>query len=364
MRNVVLLLIVVISLLVIPSIAINAGAQTATEEGFTSFTIHVHENGNATWTVEYREPLQNQRQEEDFREFMEDFEEGNATIFVGIEDLRDIVREGENITGRSMSIEGFNRNVVIQNTVSGKIGIARVTFKWTNFSARHNESLLVGDVLNGFIIGSNQRLVIEYDTNLTLKKAVPDPDLIEQNRLRWDGKRVFEPGNPEIVLGLNTTDENGSDSDPPDDPNPNDPGENGNGSGQNDGSDTNNSMSMTTWMGLVAGLLVAGFIGGAISNHYLQAKMGEEARITEVETEDQGDEDEVPPELLTDEDRIIHMLQENGGRMKQVDIVNKTDWSKSKVSMVLSDMEDEGTISKLRLGRENIIELESEGKRH
>jgi uncharacterized membrane protein len=43
--------------------------------------------------------------------------------------------------------------------------------------------------------------------------------------------------------------------------------------------------------------------------------------------------------------------------MKQVNIVEHTDWSKSKVSMLLSDMEETGTISKLRVGRENIISL-------
>jgi len=67
---------------------------------------------------------------------------------------------------------------------------------------------------------------------------------------------------------------------------------------------------------------------------------------------------EVPEgDLLSDEDRVLHLLDENDGRMKQVAIVEETEWSKSKVSMLLSDMEDEGQISKLRLGRENIISL-------
>ncbi len=61
---------------------------------------------------------------------------------------------------------------------------------------------------------------------------------------------------------------------------------------------------------------------------------------------------------MTDEDRVVALIRENGGRMKQVNIVEETGWSKSKVSMLLSDMEDEGTISKLRVGRENIISLE------
>jgi uncharacterized membrane protein len=66
------------------------------------------------------------------------------------------------------------------------------------------------------------------------------------------------------------------------------------------------------------------------------------------------------PEQLSDEDRVIQLLEENGGRMKQVNIVDNTEWSKSKVSMLLSDMEDDGEISKLRVGRENIISLAGE----
>ena len=62
-------------------------------------------------------------------------------------------------------------------------------------------------------------------------------------------------------------------------------------------------------------------------------------------------------ELLSDEDRVISMLEERGGRMKQVKIVEETGWSKSKVSMLLSDMEEDQQLSKLRVGRENIVSL-------
>jgi uncharacterized membrane protein len=63
-------------------------------------------------------------------------------------------------------------------------------------------------------------------------------------------------------------------------------------------------------------------------------------------------------ELLSDEDRVVALLEANDGRMRQVKIVEETDWSKSKVSMLLSEMDDAGTISKLRVGRENIISLD------
>ncbi len=68
-------------------------------------------------------------------------------------------------------------------------------------------------------------------------------------------------------------------------------------------------------------------------------------------------ETEPVPESLSDSDRVVWMLEENGGRMRQARIVENTEWSKSKVSMLLSDMAEDGEISKLRVGRENIISL-------
>ena len=61
--------------------------------------------------------------------------------------------------------------------------------------------------------------------------------------------------------------------------------------------------------------------------------------------------------ILTDEERVVGLLESNGGRMRQRRIVERTDWSKSKVSMLLSEMEDDGTVHKLRVGRENVISL-------
>jgi hypothetical protein len=61
--------------------------------------------------------------------------------------------------------------------------------------------------------------------------------------------------------------------------------------------------------------------------------------------------------LLSDEERVERLLAENGGRMRQADIVDETDWSDAKVSQLLSAMADEGRVDKLRLGRENLISL-------
>jgi len=43
--------------------------------------------------------------------------------------------------------------------------------------------------------------------------------------------------------------------------------------------------------------------------------------------------------------------------MRQADIVTETQWSDAKVSQLLSSMADDDAITKLRIGRENLISL-------
>ena len=83
----------------------------------------------------------------------------------------------------------------------------------------------------------------------------------------------------------------------------------------------------------------------------------DDARIDEG---DAGETVERTPTLLTDEDRVRHLLDRHGGRMKQAAIIDETEWSKTKVSRLLSAMDDEGAIEKLSIGRENLISLDRE----
>jgi uncharacterized membrane protein len=78
----------------------------------------------------------------------------------------------------------------------------------------------------------------------------------------------------------------------------------------------------------------------------------ETAARSRVDEEQQSEQEE-----QSDPELIVEILEEHDGRMRQAAIVDETEWSKSKVSMVLSEMEDDGHISKLRVGRENIVSL-------
>ena len=76
-----------------------------------------------------------------------------------------------------------------------------------------------------------------------------------------------------------------------------------------------------------------------------------------VNGESSSEPEPVDPELLSDEERVARLLEANGGRMKQAAIVTETGWSNAKVSQLLSEMDDNDEIEKLRIGRENLITL-------
>jgi hypothetical protein len=58
---------------------------------------------------------------------------------------------------------------------------------------------------------------------------------------------------------------------------------------------------------------------------------------------------------MTDEERVLQLLDREDGRMRQSRIVEATGWSKAKVSKVLARMDDADQVVKVSTGRENLI---------
>lgn len=68
--------------------------------------------------------------------------------------------------------------------------------------------------------------------------------------------------------------------------------------------------------------------------------------------------DPSPP--LSDEERVLRLLEENDGQLPQSDIVSQTPWSKSKVSRLLARMDAQDLVVKINAGRRNVIVLPGE----
>jgi len=66
-------------------------------------------------------------------------------------------------------------------------------------------------------------------------------------------------------------------------------------------------------------------------------------------------DDDTP--FFTDRDRVGKLLADGGGYLRQQAIVRATGWSKSKVSRLLSEMAEDGQVTKITVGRENVIAL-------
>lgn len=60
-------------------------------------------------------------------------------------------------------------------------------------------------------------------------------------------------------------------------------------------------------------------------------------------------------EVASDRDVVHSLLSEGDSRMRQSAIVERTGWSKAKVSRLLGEMDEDGTIVKVQVGRENVI---------
>ena len=54
---------------------------------------------------------------------------------------------------------------------------------------------------------------------------------------------------------------------------------------------------------------------------------------------------------------IENLLHKSGGQAYQSDIVKESGFSKSKISIVLAKMKEDGRIIKIKKGKENIIRL-------
>lgn len=95
-------------------------------------------------------------------------------------------------------------------------------------------------------------------------------------------------------------------------------------------------------------------VGGGVLTLVLLALVRIKNGIVGATTENQESK---PWKSTTDADRVEKLLAANNGYMKQSAIVEETDWSKAKVSRLLTRMDEHGRIRKDKDGRENVIVL-------
>lgn len=297
-----------------------AGAQSI-------ITVEVYDNGSAHWTMEKRIPLINQTEIDDWQEFIK---KGDDPVRLQTEILdfsRRIewfIDSAEKFSNRPMNAEKFNISYDMVKTPSNAFGIIQYGFEWKKFSHTDSSRILVGDAFSeGQVLSSDNVLIIKIPDGYEVESASPGFDKRDGTRLIWDGTlyRSFAKGEPALVL-------------------------------------SRTGVSGFTWFMFVVAM--GGLISGTsvlilrrrksdLTTETDVASPGGEVALTSAP--DQAKQD------LEDEEMIEQFLARSGGEAYQSDIVKESRLSKSKISIVLAKMKEDGRILKIKKGKENLIRL-------
>jgi hypothetical protein len=387
-------------------------ADPATDTGFvdvateefeadrTVFAITLQNDRSARWVFRYEQRLESDGAATDFRSFADRFNSEETESYRNFRNRAiSLTGSGRNVTGRNMSAEAFDRDARIEERgpAGEEFAVLEMSFVWTAFAERDGDRRVVGDVFaGGLYVGPDQELRFERGPDVRFESVEPTPDstaagtLADSESISWIGEVQFTDRHPRVVyLDRDAgTDSSTAGTDSAAADSGSDPDTDSTSTPTGGSSGTGRFVPLVA----IAIVLLLG-VGGAIAyrSDRLRPAVDTIAPGTETDVADAtdpaasvdsdtergtnaGSVDHTPAEaeatlgggsvpavtdeeLLSDEERVIALLEEHGGRMKQVDIVGNTNWSKSKVSMLLSEMESEGTISKLRVGRENIVSL-------
>ena len=346
--------------------------DTVTSPSATRIRLELNPDRSADWTVAVRYSLADGNETAAFETAGERFRAGevgpDAELFEGFR------RAANRNVDRSMAIRGVDRDVEVYEDPSQfdvatedavAVGEFRLRFTWTAFLAQDGESLVLGDALT---TSGNETWLRSLEAGQTLEVVTPEgysvtgtPSTavtqLSDGNVIIEGPQTFDGGEPVAIVygpaGVAT---------PP-------------------------WRMLITVVLLVAALVVGGLAGYRRLNAGEDGTDGSAANGGREAPEDDrspngadgaggaaesdgvgdasgeaGDGGEEGPDLslLSDEERVERLLETNGGRMRQADIVTETGWSDAKVSQLLSAMADDGRVEKLRLGRENLISLPDE----
>jgi hypothetical protein len=316
--------------------------EEAPDPDATVTRISVQPDGSAVWSLTVRMRLDSNASVEGFQAFEEEFETNRSRYLGQFRDrMTGVVGNAETVTGREMSATEFDSDIGIQE-VPRRWGYVTYRFRWEGFAAV-DDGITVGDVFRGgLFLDDDDILIIEPPSEYESDTADPAADETGDGQLQWNGPVSFDDQRPQVRFV------------------PSGSAQSGGGSGL---------LPTPVLFGSVVVLLVGLAAAYTLrrdsdSEHPVapdrdteQAGSVDGGGADPVSSEDSGGDPLELDELATDEDRVIALLEAEAGRMRQAEIADRLDWSASKTSRVISDLAADDAVEKLRIGRENVIDL-------
>jgi len=307
--------------------------------------VNLQTDGSALWTVEHRVRLDDPNATEGFEDVQQQLERNRSELVDPFEQsVRAMATTAQERTGREMVIE----NVSVEATreqIPQEYGIVSFQFQWYGF-AETGENLRTSGALS--FLDSSNVLLVTWPEETTVAEVTPEPDERRDRSVVWKGPIEFSQGEPSIVL------ESESESFGP--------------------NLAWNVQSNDRLIVLATGGLLFATVGFGIAGVVRRLRgsgSDEEDELespdnsgTESESADESstaDEEKSPEELLSNEERVLKLLDDRGGRVKQQAIVEAFDWSETKTSEVVGELREADEIDVYRLGRENVLTLPDVG---
>ena len=282
--------------------------------------IRVTEDGDAEWRVSYRVDLESDADREAFNDLAEDIESDPSAYTDTYEDrMASAAASAEAATDREMAIEEMTVRTETEEFPEST-GIVIYEFTWTNFAAVDGNSIQIGDAIQGMFLDEDTTLLISWPDDYAIDSVSPEPTDERTDAAVWRGPFELSTDEPNITV-----------------------------------SPDNQSIWATITPGflLASGLLIV-LLAVGIAMIYR-----ENSTVSVPSTDDSG-ETTIDPALMSNEEQVITVLENYGGRMKQKEVAEELDWTAAKTSQVTTDLREEGRIEGFRLGRENVLKLPDE----
>jgi|MDTE01.1.fsa_nt_gb hypothetical protein len=335
-----------ISIILLSAVCGSSIAQEDLSDGASDVTlikIALSPTGEAVWTVELKYPLTTPSEVQSFNRLSATFK-SNGQSFISLSPFTHAITVASAETGRDMEL----KEISYSSSMSDYHGSLSLSFVWTNFTYSQANTMSVGDVFSVEsgeawmpLLLENQELIIEFPPNYVAQSSSHS---IYNGTLHVIGPAEFSPGEPFATLI--------------------------------EFSPATPTISKTTPLSFtfIIAILLSMSIGllwilkrnfnwSLLSILFSVFPNASRYPILRKYAPLPPPTDNIPSRpinrepLISDEERVLTIVQQHGGRIKQVDIVEKTDWSNAKVSQILSHLEAKGFIDKLRIGRENLISL-------
>lgn len=286
----------------------------------TVLAIDLDGEGDAVWQIEYRMALTTDEEIEAFDELADEIEADPDAFTDRFRDrMEPTVDAAAESTGRDMAI-GEVTVETERRFVDREYGIVTYRFTWSNFAEIDGPDMHAGDAISGLFLNEDTSLVIRWESDYALLDVTPSPDAEGATSVRWAGPRDFGSTEPRLIVSTDAPAFGLSPTDP---------------------------LTWVIFFGLVSVLLA-----GVGLSRYLNRRR--ERGETEISSSPPTDE------LLSNEERVVRLIEANGGRMKQQAVAEELDWTDAKTSKVARSLRDAGDLEGFRIGRENILRLPDE----